>query len=178
MIPETDTALVIKEKTAQVVNGGLPVEKHGDDREVFFDLKLVLLLTMADLDQLLDPEGAMDMSPSRLLFNQETQQKLLPDFEIGGKLRQKISGELKVTGDKGEPMVFEGAHLVGKANAVEIVGGGHASMTLNFRLDPDEKQLALCRRLVVAGTCSIDFREVLEDAPPEPDENQERLPTV
>lgn len=168
MIPDIDQPLTLKKKKAQVISGGLPTEKHGEERVSYLDLRLVMLLEFAEFDQMVDPKTDLIRKPSDLLYDQDSKMPHLDGFEIEASLRSKIEGQLTIN-----EMLFQDAHLVGNANKLEVLSTG-PQLSMTVRIDPNAKQLQLCRHLL-GKTCVIDFEEKLDENP-KPPENQESLP--
>ncbi len=164
--------LILNTRPATLLAGSLPMERHGDDRVAFLDVRLSTLIDTGEIDYLFDPRQEMLTRPSETIFNPDTDANnafWLPALHKVASLRSSIKGVLKL----GE-WEFEGAHVVGQANTLGFQTGGHGVITATFRLSIGNELRGVVA-LVESGETLFSFTEYPDNKADPADAQQEQM---
>ncbi len=182
MIPDKDEPLVVTRRTAQLRSTGQPREHHGDEWVMRQEMALDVLVTKEEIDKLLDPKGDLEGRQPHQLYYSDEGDLLFPQLnDIGAKVRSGMVGSMSVQGASQTRYEFY-CETVGQANALVLLPGAQANLSLRLRFDPlsDEEMdyYQFAESVLQAETVSFECRLLAgnEEIPAKADENQGELP--
>lgn len=163
MIPKKEDLLVIPPTITKVVGADLAFEHHGDKRAMLLDIRVHVPLDADGIDRLIDPLRKMrPLCPADLIFTAERELQM-PEATLRFDVRP-CAGTLTLKAH-GDPFEFEEARIIGKANRLTFMTGGHGLLALAFRFDAAKYQNRILE-MVVRQECTLGFTEVAD--PDEP----------